>query len=81
MPSECLFMILTKDRNFIEDVKKEWEETKAGTYLSLVFSGNFISCGGLVIFIQQVDCPSCGNCRVDDLKCVFSKVNDFLTRT
>ncbi len=80
IPDDCVFIILTKDRNFIDDVKKEWEEKKAETYLPLVFSGNFISCGGLVVFIQQIDCPSCGHKRADDLKCAFNKVNDFFTK-
>ncbi len=80
MPNECVFMILTKDRNFIDDIKNEWEKAKAQTYLDLVFSGNSISCSGLIIFIQQIDCPNYGNRRADDLKCAFSKVNDFFTK-
>ncbi len=80
LPGDCVFMILTKDRNFIDDVKKEWEEKKAETYLPLVFSGNFISCYGLVVFIQQIDCHNYGNSRSDDLRCVFKKVNDFLVK-
>lgn len=78
MPNNCVFMILTKDRNFIDDVRKEWEEKKAETYLPLIFSNNFIFCGGLIIFIQQVDCPNYGNNRADDLGCVFRKVNNFI---
>lgn len=80
IPDDCVFMILTKDRNFIDDVKKEWEGKKALTYLPLIFSGNFISCGGLVVFIQQIDCPNYGNKRADDLRCAFSKVNNFLLK-
>lgn len=79
-----VFMILTKDRNFIEDVRKEWkkwEEEKGEVYLPLTFSGNYISYGGLVVFIQQIDCPNCGNKWKDDLKCAFLKVNSFLQKT
>ncbi len=81
VPNDCIFMILTKDRNFIDDIRKEWEEIKAETYLPLVFSGNFISCGGLVVFIQQIDCPNYGHKRADDLRCAFRKVNNFLIKT
>ena len=76
---QSVFMILTKDRNFIDDLGKEWKERGGGKYIDLVFAGNFISCGGVVIFIQQIDCPSYGNRRTDDLKCAFHKVNAFLT--
>lgn len=81
IPNDCIFMMLTKDRNFIDDIKKEWEEKKAWRYLPITFSGNFISCGGLAVFIQQVDCPNYGNNRADDLRCIFRKVNDFLLKT
>jgi len=75
--SDCIFMILTKDHNFIDDVRKEWREKRAESYLPLVFSGNFISCGGLVVFVQQIDCLSYGSKRADNLNCAFEKVNDF----
>lgn len=75
-----VFIILTKDRNFIDDVKNDWEKTKRlGSRLQLQFLGNSISCGGLVVFVQQIDCPNYGNTRKDDLKCAFYKVNNFLT--
>jgi len=77
-PGKCVFMILTKDRNFIDDVKQEWEIKKVGKYLPLVFSGDNISCNGLVVVIQQIDCRIYGNKRDGDLKCAFKKVNDFL---
>ena len=80
VPNSCVFIILTKDRNFIEDVKKEWEEKKAGTYLPFVFSGNFISCGGLVVFIQQIYCVNHGSKRKGNLDSAFSGVNDFFTQ-
>lgn len=77
-PHNCIFMILTKDRNFIDDVKREWEAKGAEHYLPLVFSGNYISYGGLIIIIQQIDCRVYGSKRIGDLKCAFKKVNDFL---
>jgi len=80
-PTDCVFMILTKDRDFIDDVREEWEVKKAATYLSLTFSSNSISYGGLVVFIQQIDCLNYGNKRTDDLRCAFKKVNDFFTKS
>lgn len=80
-PGRCIFIILTKDRNFIEDIKKEWRKTDYGKYFNLVFSGNSISWNGIVVFVQQVDCPNYGNKRTDDLKCIFFKINNFLRRT
>ena len=78
-PGRYVFIILTKDRNFIYDVKKEWEKTDADARLDLVFSGNSISCGGLIVFIQQIDCPNYGHSKADDLRCAFYKVNSFLS--
>ena len=80
-PAGCVFVILTKDRNFTDDVKKEWEETDGGKYLDLIFSSNSISWGGLVVFVQQIDCRNSGSQRSSDLKCIFHKVNDFLAES
>ncbi|PIR41870.1 MAG: hypothetical protein COV30_01620 [Candidatus Yanofskybacteria bacterium CG10_big_fil_rev_8_21_14_0_10_37_15] len=77
LPNDCLLMILTKDRNFIEDVKKEWEEKRLWEHLSFVFSNNSISCGRLEVFVQQIDCLNYGNSRTDNLRCAFEKVNSF----
>ncbi|MBI4158170.1 MAG: hypothetical protein HY505_00915 [Candidatus Yanofskybacteria bacterium] len=78
---DSIFIILTKDRDFIEDIRREWEEADAGARLDLEFSGNYISNGGLVVFICQIDCPNYGHGRADDLKCAFYKVNNFLSQT
>ena len=77
---DSIFIILTKDRDFIEDIRREWEEANAGTRLDLVFSGNYISSGGLIVFICQIDCPNYGHNRADDLKCALYKVNNFLSK-
>lgn len=79
-PNSCVFIILTKDRNFIDDVREEYESKKAGTYLPLIFSGNSITFGGIIVIIQQIDCRIYGNRRKGDLKCVFKKTNDFLSK-
>ncbi len=71
-PKKCVFMILTKDRNFIDDVKRG-----ASAVPKLVSSGNSISCGGITIFVRQIDCPNYGNKKKDDLRCAFEIVNDF----
>ena len=78
-PNSCVFIILTKDRNFIEDVRKEYEEKRAGTYLPLVFSSNSITSGGVIVIIQQIDCRIYGTKREGDLKCAFKKINTFLS--
>ena len=77
-PTHCAFIILTRDRNFIEDVKIGWQESKGGRYLDLEFSGNSIVFGDIIIFVQQIDCPGYGHSRSDSLRCAFEKVNDFL---
>jgi len=77
-PKSCVFIILTKDRNFIDDVREEYEARKVGMCLSLIFSGNSIMLGGIIVIIQQIDCQAYGTRRVSDLKCAFKKVNDFL---
>lgn len=71
-PKECLFMILTKDRNFIDDVRQGMP-----TMPLFIFSNNSISCGGITVFIKQIDCQNYGNKRADDLKCSFEIVNNF----
>jgi len=79
-PARCAFIILTKDRNFIEDVKRDLEVFKLTQefWLNFEFSGNAISWDNLDIFIVQVDCPNSGHGRSDDLKCAFHKANEFL---
>ena len=78
--NRCAFIILTKDRNFIEDVKRDLEVFKLTQefWFNFDFSGNAISWDNLDIFIVQVDCPNYGHGRTDDLKCSFFKVNEFL---
>ena len=79
-PGRCVFMILTKDRNFIDDVKVEWKRADPNARLDLKFSGNFISCGGLVVLVQQIDCRNYGTNKASDRKCAFHKVNEFLSK-
>ena len=71
-PKKSIFMILTKDRNFIEDVRRSMAAIP-----NLIFANNYISCGGIIIFIQQINCPNYGSKRTDDLECAFKKVNEF----
>lgn len=78
-PNNCVFMILTKDRNFIEDVRDEYEAKGSETYLPLVFSGNSIKSGGIIVIVQQIDCRVYGTKRNGDLKCAFKKTNSFLS--
>lgn len=71
-PRGSVFIILTKDRNFIGDVKRG-----AAAIPNLTFSSNSISCGGITILIKQVNCPNYGSKRADDLRCIFKIVNNF----
>lgn len=73
------FIILTKDRNFIDDIREEWARENAKSRLELKFHTDAIVCGGLTVFVCQIDCPNYGNKRTDDLKCAFYKVNNFLS--
>jgi len=76
--TNSVFMFLTKDRNFIDDVKKEWEESEIGAGFDFVFAGDCISCGSLVVFIQQIDRLAQGHGKKkDSQRRVFKKVNDF----
>lgn len=77
-PNSCIFMILTKDRNFIDDVREEYEAKKTETHMPVIFSGNSIKFGGIIVIIQQIDCRVYGTKRDGDLKCAFKKVNSFL---
>lgn len=79
-PDKCTFIILTKDRDFIEDVREDLAKMKRtkNFWFDLDYSGNSISFNNLDIFILQIDCPNYGHGRADDLKCSFFKVNEFL---
>ena len=79
VPDQCFFMILTRDRNFIEDVRKEWEESDLGQKIKLTFSDNLIFCMNFTIIIKQIACSSYGHSRTDSLKCIFQMVNNFLS--
>lgn len=81
------FVFLTKDRNFIEDVKTEWRRQRNTVFengrISLEFppdQPNRIQLGEVFIDIVQVDCTCYGHRKADDLKCIFKKVNSLLTR-
>ena len=75
-PRQCVFMILTKDRNFIDDVRRG-----AAPIPSFTFSADSISCGGITIFIKQVNHPNYGSKKKDDLKCIFEIVNNFFNES
>lgn len=79
VPDQCFFMILTRDRNFIEDVRKEWEESDLGQKIKLTFSDNLIFCMNFTIIIKQIACSNYGHSRTDSLKCIFQMVNNFLS--
>jgi len=74
-----IFIILTKDRNFVEDVKREWNEAHAGTRLDLTFSGNYIFGAGLTVFICQISCSNYWRSAADCLRCALDIVNNFLS--
>jgi hypothetical protein len=75
---DCLFIILTKDRNFLEDIKREWESQFTNGRLKLMFKKDTIVCGGLKIIVRQINCPNYGSKKSDDLRCCFLKVNKLL---
>ena len=79
-PDHCDFIFLTKDRDFIDDVKRDLAALKRDDrfWCDLDFSSDSISWNNIEVFIIQVDCPNYGHGRTDDLKCSFSKVNQFL---
>lgn len=70
-PNKCIFILLTKDRNFIEDVRFE-----ASAIPNFEFSYNFIYCGGITIIVKQINCPNYGHNRTNDMKCAIEIVNE-----
>lgn len=74
--SRCAFIILTKDRNFIDDIRNEWEE--GDRKIDLVFSDSSISYGDVTVYIQQINTISHRHTKTSDLRCVFENVNIFL---
>ena len=79
-PDKCAFIILTRDQDFIEDIKSEVDALKKHSrfWYNLDFSGSSISWNNIDIFIVRVDCQNYGHGRTEDLKCSFLKVNQFL---
>ena len=69
---KCFFMIITKDQDFIEDVKRDLEE-ESSEIKSITFLEDSIICDGITILVSSVN----GVDRTHDLQYVSTKVNKF----
>lgn len=78
IPKEALFVLVTKDRKFIEAAELEWSEYNSEE--QLMFGDNFVRLGDITIFIQSIDCKNYGDSGPDNLKCVVHKMNNFFRR-
>ena len=73
-----LFVILTKDVDFLKDAEYELRRDIRGNNLD--FSGNFVTCGDIVIFIKTIDCKNYGTKGRDNLGCAIYKMNNFFKK-
>ena len=74
-----VFLIVTRDRNFIDDVQKEWVRTSRH-FGTLKFDNNTVSLGDLVIFVECINSVPYVT-RRDYLKRAFLQVNEFLNKS
>lgn len=68
-------VILTRDIKFLRAAEQELGSDIRGN--DIIFSGNFVTCGGITIYIKILDCKVYGNDRYSDLKCAIYKMNRF----
>jgi len=70
---DAMFVILTKDTDFLKDAELEWSR-KTGD-MELVFNKESVECGEIVIFTHLVNCKNYGTKGRDDLKCIVYRMN------
>lgn len=74
-----VFVIVTKDHDFLVDAEKEWKRIREERE-EWVFGANYVRCGDIVIFTQQIDCRNYGTRGTHNLKCVIFKMNKFFNK-
>ena len=72
-------VIITKDKDFIEDAKIEWR-LHGNPNENPVFGKNIVRFGQLSIFIQTVDCRQYGDTGNDNLRCAIYKTNRLFSK-
>lgn len=75
---DALFIILTKDANFLKDAEAEWSR-KTGLG-EPIFNSDHVICGDLVVFTYIVNCKNYGTRDRDDLKYLIYKMNKLKKR-
>ena len=72
-----IFILITKDQNFIEDVRPDYlNELKNGTAgIRLSFTGNSIKCGVLELRVVIIKHKPYGDNKNNDLRDVIKKLN------
>ena len=70
---DALFVILTKDTDFLKDAEAEWLRKIGGE--ELVFTKDSVKWGDIVIFAHLVNCKNYGTKGRDDLKCIVYRMN------
>ena len=72
---ECPVVIVTKDRNFLEDAKKEHVNRRNMRKLRLRFTKDTVTLNGITIHVQNIDCKNYGTDSFHDLRCTIDHVN------
>lgn len=70
---DALCVILTKDTDFLKDAEAEW--CRRTGEKDLIFGGDSVKCGDVVIFTHLVNCKNYGTKGRDDLKCIVHGMN------
>ncbi len=70
------FIIVTKDRKFLEDARKMWlARSNKKTHPKLDFGPDSISWGKYKIMVKLIRCKNYGTDKDDDLRCLIREMN------
>lgn len=75
-PKNSKFVIVTKDKKFLQSAQKEWQEkAKKKTRPRLCFGSNFVKNGKIKIYVECIDSNPYGSDRYDDRMAIIEQLN------
>lgn len=75
-PKNSKFVIVTKDKKFLQSAQKEWQEkAKKKTRPHLSFGSNFVRNGKTVIYVECIESKAYGLDRYDDRMAIIEHLN------
>ena len=75
-PKNSKFVIITKDKKFLQSAEKEWRaKKKKHTKPKLTFGPNFVRNGKILIYVKCIESKAYGSDRYDDRAAVIDQLN------